>query len=263
MSTTKFDRDTAVREGRATVSEDWFVVRGPNGGYLAAMLVRALDAAVASARRPRSLTMHFTAAPAAGPVTIATTVEREGRSFTFLSARMEQDGKLMATALAAYSADRDGIEWREQEIPRVPPAAEIEPFPSGPPSPPFAAHWEMRSVVPSLPFAGGDRAESGGWIRLREPRALDHPLLAALTDAWFPAAFARLRAPEAVPTIDLTIHFRGDPAAVPAGESVLALFRSRHAGAGFVEEDGLLWAPDGTLLAQSRQLALLQGPSQA
>ena len=261
MSTTKFDRDTAVQDGRAVVSSDWFVVRGPNGGYLAAMFVRALDAAVPEGRRPRSLTIHYTAAPAEGPVEIEVETEHEGRSFSFLSARMRQNGKLVATALAAYSGEREGVEWREHEMPAVKPAAEIEPLPAGPPLPPFASNWEMRNVA-GIPFTGGDRAESGGWIRLREPRALDYPLVAALADAWFPAAFARLTAPEALPTIDLTIHFRAAPS-VPAGESVLALFRSHHAGGGFVEEDGTIWAPDGTLIAQSRQLALLQGASQA
>ena len=263
MSTTKFDTDTAVVDGRATVSEDWFVVRGPNGGYLAAMFVNALGQAVPAGRRPRSLTIHYTAAPSAGPASIATTVEREGRSFTFLSARMEQGGKLMAVALAAYSAERDGREWREEEMPAVPAAHALEPLERRAPVPPFAYNWEMRPVAGAPPFSGADRAESGGWIRLRERRPLDHALVAATCDAWFPAAFARLEAPEAVPTIDLTIHFRSDPSLVPDGESVLALFRSRHAGGGFVEEDGAIWAPDGTLIAQSRQLALLQGPSQA
>ena len=262
MSTTKFDRDTAVRDGRGHVSSDWFVVRGPNGGYIAAMFVRALGALVPPGRRPRSLTIHYTAAPAEGPVAFEVQVERDGRSFTFLSARMTQEGKLMATALAAYAHHREGVEWHEQEMPGVPPAASIEPFPAGPPLPPFAAHWEMRSVFPALPFTGSDRAEVGGWIRLREERPLDHALVAALTDAWFPAAFPRLHGPEALPTIDLTIHFRAQPRVAP-GESVLTVFRSRHAGGGFVEEDGTLWAPDGTLLAQSRQLALLQGASQA
>jgi acyl-CoA thioesterase len=40
-------------------------------------------------------------------------------------------------------------------------------------------------------------------------------------------------------------------------EPVLARFSSKTSHGGFFEEDGEIWAPDGTLLAQSRQLALL------
>ena len=61
-----------------------------------------------------------------------------------------------------------------------------------------------------------------------------------------------------VPTVDLTIHFRVGPAASgPRADDafVLAAFRTTVAADGFLEEDGEIWAPDGTLLAQSRQLA--------
>ena len=40
-------------------------------------------------------------------------------------------------------------------------------------------------------------------------------------------------------------------------DPVLARFSSSTSHGGFFEEDGSIWAPDGTLLAQSRQLALL------
>jgi hypothetical protein len=40
---------------------------------------------------------------------------------------------------------------------------------------------------------------------------------------------------------------------------LLGRFRSRLTRDGFFDEDGLLWAPDGTLVAQSRQLGLLIG----
>jgi hypothetical protein len=78
-------------------------------------------------------------------------------------------------------------------------------------------------------------------------------------DAWYPAPWVRLREPVSAPTIDLTVHFRGPraAAALPSGAQVLAVFRSSTAADGFFEEDGELWTPDGVLLAQSRQLALL------
>src|SRR5262249_37938024 len=97
----KFDADTAVWPDTeagdgvyaAVGSPDWRAGRGPHGGYLAAIVLRALTTAVADARRtPRSLTIHYTRAPEPGPVTISTTVERAGRSLSTLSARMEQDG---------------------------------------------------------------------------------------------------------------------------------------------------------------------------
>ncbi len=64
-----FDADTAVeplaeRRWRAWVPEHWFVGRGPNGGFLAALATRAAEAAT---ERPlRSLGLHFVAAPAVG-----------------------------------------------------------------------------------------------------------------------------------------------------------------------------------------------------
>jgi acyl-CoA thioesterase len=70
-----------------------------------------------------------------------------------------------------------------------------------------------------------------------------------------PAAFPKVGRPFGAPTADLTIHFR---APVLSGEWVLADYRSRFSSGGVWEEDGELWSPDGTLLAQSRQLALIR-----
>ena len=73
------------------------------------------------------------------------------------------------------------------------------------------------------------------------------------------APFARLSGPAPAPTIDLTIHFRTrlpHPGMAPE-DPVLARFTSSTSQGGFFEEDGQIWAPDGTLLVQCRQLALL------
>src|SRR5256885_8950077 len=105
----KFERDTSVREVEAGVFEghvnrDWWIVFGPNGGFLAAMLVKAMSAAVDDhTRAPRSLTIHYTAAPAEGAVRITTAIERAGGSLTTVGARMDQAGRLIALAIGAFS----------------------------------------------------------------------------------------------------------------------------------------------------------------
>ena len=54
------------------------------------------------------------------------------------------------------------------------------------------------------------------------------------------------------------VHFRAElPISAAADAWTLAVFHSRVARGGFVEEDGEIWSADGLLLAHSRQLALV------
>jgi acyl-CoA thioesterase len=277
-----FDRDTAVRElGRsedggivraefaADVSPDWRAGRGPHGGYLAAMLLRALVETVAdTARSPRSLTIHYARAPEPGPVTVAATIERAGRSLSTLSARMEQDGKLIALALAAFSVAWNAPQIAELPLPDVAPQ-DVErrsgsPFFKG--APPFTKHIVIQPRIGAIPFTGADAPmEIGSWLGLAEPRPIDALSLAFFSDALFSPPFIRLTEPSTTPTIDLTIHFRKplpaatetEPAQGIRDELCFARFRSRLVHDGFFEEDGVIWAADGSVLAQSRQLGIV------
>jgi hypothetical protein len=85
--------------------------------------------------------------------------------------------------------------------------------------------------------------------------------LVAYSDAWLPSAFPRLGRVVAAPTLDLTVHIRAPlpPAGMGPEDFVLGVFRTRWATGGLWNEDGELWSPDGVLLAQSRQLALVRG----
>jgi hypothetical protein len=98
-------------------------------------------------------------------------------------------------------------------------------------------------------------------VRTAVPRAVDAPRIVAFADCWFPAAYARLGAVVPAPTLDLTVYVRSPlpPADMGAADFVLAVFRTRWGTGGLWEEDGELWSPDGVLLAQSRQLALVRG----
>jgi acyl-CoA thioesterase len=260
-----FDRDTAVAPAgdgawSATVSDQWAVPRGPNGGYIAALILRTLEAQVGDPdRAPRSLTLHYLRPPSPGPCVVEVAVERAGRTLTSLSARLVQDDRTMVVALGAFAADFPTVADYATPGPRVALPDRLHVVPAGPDVPPIAERTALAPVFGPEPMSGGDEALLGGWLRLAQPRPADAAALAFYADAWFPSPFTRLTAPAPAPTIDLTIHFRTrlpHPGMAPE-DPVLARFRSTTSHGGFFEEDGELWAPDGTLLAQSRQLALL------
>lgn len=269
-TTTPFGRDTAVQRvgagrWRGACDEGWFAPRGPNGGYLAAIALRAAAGELAEMgqeRPARSLTLHYLRPPAAGPLEVVVGVERAGRRLSTVSVRMEQEGRLCVLGLGAFSEDFDSVADYADAAPDVAPPAELFQPPEGGRLPPIARRFRMAPGVGPTPLSGAERALTGGWIAFAEgPQELDAPALAMLTDAWVPAPFTRLREPVGAPTVDLTIHFRSPE--VVAAEPVLAVFSSRFSHGGFFEEDGELWSEDGVLLAQSRQLAMLREPEPA
>ena len=259
-----FAQDTAVAaDGSCVITDTWNAPLGPNGGYIAAIVLRAMLTAVGDpSRAPRSLTCHYLRPPQPGPAAVETVVEREGRSVSTVSARLVQDGKPMVVAIGAFSKPYDSpVTWDLAAPKGVAPPEEIEPLPRHERLPKIAQNVESRWAIGPMPFTGADDSRVGGWLRLREDRvALDAVYAAFLTDAWLPASFSRLTKPAAAPTIDLTIHFRAPLPLTGTGpeDHALVLFSSRHAQHGFVEEDGEVWSRDGRLIAMSRQLAILR-----
>lgn len=268
---TAFDRDTALQakgeglfEGR--VDDRWWASRGPHGGFLAALMMRAvIESTDDGERAARSFTTHFIAPPERGTVEITTRLERVGRSRTSISARMEQDGRTIALALAALSAPWTGFEYADVAMPKVPGPQDAPEVENEAVTPAFFRNFHARWAVGDPPFTSSDRALSGGWIRLSEPRVIDAVALAAIADAWVPAVFSRLSHPVPTPTVDLTVHFRR---ALPLPESgaddlYLSIFRAGVAADGFFVEDGEIWSERGELVAQSRQLAVMMGAAGA
>lgn len=264
--TAEFLQDTAVwpvGEGRydAVCSSEWSAPTGPNGGYLAALVLRAMLAEIADpAREARTLTLHYLRGPKPGPVQITVRVERTGRNLSTTTARLEQDGKPCVLAIGAFGAPFEAAGDFAHDPPSVVPPEELKAARDDPRFPPISRRLDVRRAIGGRVFSGSPEADSGGYLRLREPVPFEAPLLALLVDAWLPAVFAYLSYPALAPTIELTIHFRNPAvaAALRADAFVLARFTSRTAADGYAEEDGWIWGPDGTLLAQSRQLHLLR-----
>jgi len=240
----------AVGDGRHRLhfDRDWWIALGPNGGFVAAGIVRAMEAELGAPERLlRSLTVHYPAAPREGDAEVAVRLERTGRSMSTVSARLTQGDRLLALALGAFAAPYDSpIAYDEVAMPDVAaPAAMPEPR-DGPT--PFQKHWRLEPAV-----GEHGRAITGGWMEPAVESPVDSALVVALADTWIPAPFT-IHGMFGAPTIDLSVHIRATLPLAP--QPVLGVFRSDLARDGLFEEDGRLWAPDGTLIAHSRQLAL-------
>lgn len=260
----RFATDTAVTplgDGRygATIDPAWRVER-PNGGYVGAIVLRAVTAELAEpARLPRSVSIHYLRPPDDGPVEVDVATERSGRRMTSLSARLSQDGRPLAIALVAAGLPQEtGFSHDAAEPPEVPAPEDCEPNPQPPFPVPIRDNFDTRHAVGTRPFGPegpAGEALTGGWIRLLDPEPVDAHLLVQVADAWVPAAFAVTTERIGLPTVDLTVHLRQ----LPVGEDpwLLVRFRTRLAADGYLEEDGEIWDREGRLLAQSRQLAAI------
>jgi acyl-CoA thioesterase len=262
----RFATDTAVTPlggGRyaADVSDGW-LIQNPNGGYLAAILVRAVLAEVADpARRLRSITLHYLRPGQVGPCEVHVMIERAGRGMTTATARLVQGGKDALLAIVALGVDRDGPAHDDHPMPAVPPPEELPRRDAAGVPMTFRHRFDTRTAFGPEPFSGtfADEAVTGGWIRFADDEAFDDVALVLLCDAWPPAAFAIAELPVGVPTIDLTVHLRHVPS--PEADWALVRFRTSVIADGYLEEDGEVWSADGRLLAHSRQLAVAVQPT--
>ena len=265
----EFDTDTAIEAVpggfHAELTDRWDIAGRPNGGYLLSLATRALAGAAAGFPDPVSVTAHYLRPPRAGPVDIAVEEVRRGRGHATVMASLRQDGREFLRAMAIFT-DLDtasGPTVVAGGPPSLPPPDACldirrSPLPAWPRPPEFFDRLDLRLAmqagVGEPPGAEGLVGSVAGWVRLADGRDPDIISLALFADAYPPAVWAI--APSAwIPTLELTVHFRGRPA--PGW--LAGTFRTRFLVNGYLEEDGELWDSSGRLVALSRQLAIARG----
>lgn len=255
-----FHRATAVslRGGSvydAEIADGWDIGGNANGGYVIAIAARAMSDAVG--RPPLSLTAHYLSPGRPGPVEIDVDVLRSGRRMATVAARMRSaDAEVLALLGTFADQTPGGPAAIVGSPPDLPPIAEcvlaVPPVDSG-------FHHRVRTSV--RPLDAGFRegrpsgsAEMQGWFELPDDQPTDAFGLLMATDAFAPVVFNRGEFPVGwSPTLELTVHVRGVPAAGP----LRCRFFSKFIENGLFEESGEIWDSDGALVAHSRQLALI------
>ncbi|MFF2408849.1 thioesterase family protein [Streptomyces sp. NPDC058092] len=264
----EFDRDTAVsfrEEGvyDAELSAGWTIMHAVNGGYLLAMLGRALGEALPHPD-PFSVSAHYLTASVPGPAVIRTQRVRTGRTLSTGQASLFQyaeDGTEVERirVLATYG-DLDALsdEVRTSAKPPAIPPQEHCLGPSDGPAPiPGSSAITERLDIKLDPATVGwavgapsGKGEMRGWFGLADGRDADPLSLLLTVDALPPTSF-ELGLKGWTPTIELTTHIRCRPAPGPLRVSIT----TRNLAGGFLEEDADVWDSADRLVAQSRQLA--------
>jgi acyl-CoA thioesterase len=268
----EFDDHTAVTPDgaggyRAQLPEGWVVGGGVNGGYLLAVMGRALREALPGKPDPVAVSAHYVSPSTPGPATVAVDVRREGGSVATAAVDLVQDGTTRITALATVG-DLARFAERAPEVrtTATPPAL---------PEPDDCirsadAPDEVRAFVKMLDrfdlrldpeHAGWGQGQPGmtgviaAWFRFPDGREPDALSLLTVCDVLPPVTFD-LGMPGWAPTLELTVHVRAHPA--PGWLRVR--HQTRNLAGGMFEEDCEIWDSAGRLVCQSRQLALVPRP---
>jgi acyl-CoA thioesterase len=242
----------------AAIEPGWDIAGNANGGYLLAMVARAVTTATGKPD-PLTITGHYLAPGRPGPVEIDVVVHRDGGRHSTAAATMSADGQPLLVALAT-TTDLDaasGPERVDSQPPELPPPDDCvavlatETFP-----PPFMGHVELRLHPADATFLQGFKSghpRMRGWFRLPEDEAVDSLGLVMATDAFPPTVFNADLPVAWTPTVELTAHVR----AKAASGWLRCSFSTRFITGGYLEADGEIWDAAGRLIAQSRQLALV------
>ena len=195
----------------ATLSPEW-EVWGPNGGYVAAVLLRA---ALAHSGFPRaaSMTCHFLSVGRFAPVDLTVRTLRRSTRAESVRVTMIQEGSLVAEALVWLVADGlDGLAHDVAAMPDVPPPEELRPFTDyipddAPDVPAFWKNIEGRPIdwseEPSEPYYGS-------WYRFPAHTTDDAARQLILLDVMAWSAAVTAHGPDngyLAPNLDLTVQF--------------------------------------------------------
>ncbi|MFF0205275.1 thioesterase family protein [Streptomyces sp. NPDC005017] len=269
----EFDRDTALTRRTEGVydidlSAGWTIINAVNGGYLLAVLGRALADALPHPD-PFTVSAHYLTASQPGPAVVRTEVVRTGRTLSTGQASLfqydEQGAEVERIRVLASYGDLgtlpDDVRTTARP-PAIPPMSQCFGPEDGPaPVDGSSAITErlMLKLDPStLGWALGQPSGNGemrSWFGLADGRDMDPLSLLLAVDALPPTAF-ELGIKGWVPTVELTVHIRCRPAPGPVRVSIT----TRNLAGGFLEEDAEVWDARDRLVAQSRQLARVRLP---
>lgn len=245
-------------------SPDYWNMVGPFGGTTAALLLQAVMQHPERLGEPIALTVNYAAAVTQGALQVQALPVRTNRStqhWTLTLSQADDDGKpqLNTTATVVTAARRQTWGATDVAMPQVPEPAQVAGMGTGPKGVAWVGQYDMRPISGGIPREwndAGDHSETLIWVRDAQPRTLDFPALAAMSDVFYPRVWLRRARPVPAGTVSITTYFHTSAAELAAvGEGfLLGRATGQQFRNGFFDQTAQLWSEAGLLLATSHQI---------
>lgn len=246
---------------QAVVNEDWLQGRSAFGGLSGALIAQAMRQQVDAERKLRSFQVTFVGPAGLGDHNIVMTPLREGGSVTHLQAELTQGDEVSVTATAAYGKSRVS-EHSIAPIPRPdavdPDTLKSMPFMPGI-VPNFVQHFDFRWAIGSPPFTGAAKPNNRVWIRMDSDREIDEVGIIAMADALPPPALSMPKKPCPASSLSWYLELLPMQAKGKLSDWWLVDYDCDAGADGYYNQVAKVWAPDGQLVAISRQVAVMFG----
>ncbi|MFO7699341.1 MAG: thioesterase family protein [Acidimicrobiia bacterium] len=258
----EFDEAIAVDQDSGTVAfpERWTMGPGfAHGGYLMSV---ALAGARALTTHPDPITMsaHFVRPGKVGSASLHRELLKAGRSLSTVRSDIVQEGSVAVATLTTFGdlTSAGDIGYRSVSMPLLPPPQDCLATDPGANQlvPTMVRNLDLRLTPASTAWTQGrtlDAARMEGWVSFADGRPIDTLSLPMFADALPPPVFSVGSFAPWTPTIELTLHVRRRPAT----QRLAVSFHTDLIGGMFFESSGTLWNEDGSLVAMSRQIQLI------
>jgi acyl-CoA thioesterase len=240
------------------VPADWMQGRSVYGGLQLVIALEAMRTCV-PATVLRTLQTTFVAPVAEGPVVARAHVMRHGKNTTHVEARLVDGNQTLAVVIGVFGNARLSKAVR---FPRRPSAPSGEPqertfvpglFPN------FTQHFRARWLGGALPFAGQATHEQVVEVAMHDEGPMTEAHVAAIADFIPPVALSHLDARAPGSTLTWMLELLCDDVRHLALEGWRIDAELIAARDGYTNQSVMLWGPDGSAVALSRQSMLVFG----
>lgn len=252
------------RDQEMVIPPSWAQGRATFGGVVAALVFDHMQREVTPGRPMRSLQVSFVGPVVPGkPFRIVSELLREGKSASQTLGRIVQGGETCVVACASFGADRDSSLLMSGHHPapsfKAPEDSQAIQQIEGV-TPAFIQHIETRWAVGSVPFAGSNSRQMGGWMRFADtPDAITDAHLVALVDAWPPAVLSMLSKPAPASTLSWSLDILHPRPAINPDDWMMYLATVDQVESGYGHAQARIWSSAGELVALSRQTVVVFG----